>query len=215
MIYYKCKRTTYEAHNTLNIAAGNGQSIAYLYVYRPCATALYKNIAHLYVPRSLRGFVLREDVYMEIVKVKQSYYDWLRANRLDSEILINKEGRPCVLVVRLKYRGENQDFVVPIRSNISPTAPYSQYLSLPPNSQTRPRHHHGVHYIKLFPVDASKHIDKFHYTPDDHFAKAAGVIACHEREIVDCCQKYLLECENGKKNIYTPDIDGIIRMLRS
>lgn len=53
---------------------------------------------------------------MNIVKVKQSFYDLLIENHLDKEILTNKEGRPCVLVVRLKYRGITSDFVVPMLS---------------------------------------------------------------------------------------------------
>lgn len=152
---------------------------------------------------------------MEIVKVKQSYYDLLKKNGLDKEILINKDGRPCVLVVRLRFRGKLCDFVVPIRSNISPTTPYSQYLSLPPNSQTRSRHHHGVHYIKLFPIDASKYVDKFRYSADDHFEKVARVIMAHEKEIVDSCQCYLAQYESGSGCVYTPDIDGIVGLLRT
>ena len=35
----------------------------------------------------------------------------------DPEIL-QKDNRPCVLIVRLKYKGKNQDFAVPLRSNI-------------------------------------------------------------------------------------------------
>lgn len=150
---------------------------------------------------------------MEIVKVKQSYYDLLKAHRLDDEILINKEGRPCVLIVRLKYRGQFVDFVVPIRSNISPATPHSQYLSLPPNSNTKPRYHHGVHYIKMFPIDSSKYIDKFRYTSEDHFSKAASVIESHEKEIVQACQDYLTLYESGSGSPYTPNIAGIFNLL--
>lgn len=150
---------------------------------------------------------------MEIVKVKQSYYDLLESNHLNDEILINKDGRPCVLIVRLKYREKLTDFVVPIRSNISPTTPHSQYLSLPPNSGTKPKHHHGVHYIKMFPIDSSKYIDKFHYTSEDHFSKAASVIAAHEKEIVQACQNYLIIYESGGGSPYTPNIAGITDLL--
>lgn len=152
---------------------------------------------------------------MNIVKVKQSFYDLLIENHLDKEILTNKEGRPCVLVVRLKYRGITSDFVVPIRSNISPTTPYDQYLCLPPNRNTRSRYRHGVHYIKLFPIDSSKYIDKYHFLPSDHFSKAVSVMEAHEKVIISACQTYLSKYEAGQRNAYTPDIDGILRLLLS
>lgn len=59
---------------------------------------------------------------------------------------------PSVLIVRLKYKGNFHKFVVPLRSNISPTTPKNQYMSLPPNSKTKPHHSHGIHYIKIFPI---------------------------------------------------------------
>ena len=49
----------------------------------------------------------------------------------DSEIL-QKSTRPYVLVIRLKYKGLNYDFAVPIRSNIPASAPKNQYFALPP-----------------------------------------------------------------------------------
>ena len=69
----------------------------------------------------------------------------------DSEIL-QKSTRPYVLVIRLKYKGLNYDFAVPIRSNIPASAPKNQYFALPPRPQTRPKNRHGLHYIKMFPV---------------------------------------------------------------
>lgn len=40
----------------------------------------------------------------------------------DPEVL-RKTGRPYVMVIRLKYKGQNHDFAVPIRSNISASVP--------------------------------------------------------------------------------------------
>lgn len=51
----------------------------------------------------------------------------------DSEIL-QKSTRPYVLVIRLKYKGLNYDFAVPIRSNIPASAPKTSIL-----------HYHLVH----------------------------------------------------------------------
>ena len=40
----------------------------------------------------------------------------------DQEVL-TKSGRPYVLVIRLKYKGQKYDFAVPIRSNIPAASP--------------------------------------------------------------------------------------------
>ncbi|MCD8336399.1 MAG: hypothetical protein LUD18_03830, partial [Lachnospiraceae bacterium] len=69
----------------------------------------------------------------------------------DPQVLY-KDKRPYVLVIRLRYRGQKQDFAVPIRSNIPAAAPKNQYFALPPRPSTRPKNRHGIHYIKMFPV---------------------------------------------------------------
>ena len=69
----------------------------------------------------------------------------------DKEVL-KKSGRPYVVVLRLKYKEQNYDFAVPIRSNIPAAAPKDQYFALPPRPTTRPRNRHGLHYIKMFPI---------------------------------------------------------------
>ena len=40
-----------------------------------------------------------------------------------------------------------------------------------------------------------------------------NIIDNNESEIIQACQDYLFECENGNKHFMTPDIDGIIKML--
>lgn len=70
---------------------------------------------------------------IKLVKVKQSFYDLCNENNVADELLFNECGRPCVLIVKLKYKGQLRDFVVPLRSNISKSTPRSQYFSLPPN----------------------------------------------------------------------------------
>jgi hypothetical protein len=35
--------------------------------------------------------------------------------KIDKEVM-HKKGRPYVLVIRLKYKGKNQDFAIPLRS---------------------------------------------------------------------------------------------------
>lgn len=63
-----------------------------------------------------------------------------------------KRNRPCIVVVRLRYRGRRRDFAVPLQSNIVPNVPKDQYFVLPPRPTTKPGHRHGIHYIKMFPI---------------------------------------------------------------
>lgn len=69
----------------------------------------------------------------------------------DRELML-KHNRPCIVVVRLRFRGKRRDFAVPLRSNIAPNVPKDQYFALPPRPTTRPNCRHGIHYIKMFPI---------------------------------------------------------------
>ena len=149
-----------------------------------------------------------------LVKVKESFYNLCSQNSVDEELLFNECGRPCVLLVKLTYKGKDRDFVVPLRSNISARTPASQYLSLPPNPTTRPNHKHGLHYYKLFPIDRI-YIDSYQVSGNTYYSGLLQFINRKESEIVRACQDYLKLCEQGKKHFITPDIDGIISVLEA
>lgn len=149
---------------------------------------------------------------MKLVKVKKSFYEECKKRGLEKELLFNEGGRPCVLIVRLPYKGKRHDFVVPLRSNISHTIPKQQYFSLPPNPNTQKGHAHGIHYIKLFPI-TKKYIDKYAIDKDKYKVMIKSIIDANEAKIVDSCKQYLQEYEKGHANPYTPDIDAIIMML--
>ncbi len=63
---------------------------------------------------------------MKIVSISQDFFDLVEGDR---ELML-KHNRPCIVVVRLRFRGKRRDFAVPLRSNIAPNAPKDQYLSL-------------------------------------------------------------------------------------
>ena len=149
---------------------------------------------------------------IKLVKVKQEFYNLCNKYGVDNELLYNESGRPCVLLVKLKYKGDLRDFVVPIRSNISPKVPKSDYFALPPNANTKPNHRHGVHYVKIFPIDR-KYVDSYLTAGDVKYSVILNILNSHEKDIVESCQKYLSQCESGKVCFVTPDIDGIIKML--
>lgn len=149
---------------------------------------------------------------MRIVKVSSEFYSLCKDRGLEKELMYNEQGRPCVLLLNLKYKNKEHRFVIPMRSNISPTAKKWQYFSLPPNPKTKPRHHHGIHYIKMFPI-SSNYIEKYHIENNKYYLKIQQILDKNERNIIEACQNYLYECEQGKKHFMTPDIDGILEML--
>lgn len=149
---------------------------------------------------------------MKLVKVRQSFYTLCKVNAVDEELMLNEDGRPCVLVIQLKYRGKLRDFVVPLRSNISPKTPKSQFKALPPNPKTKPTYFHGVHYIKIFPIDKD-FIDKYHVENDKYYATILKILDKEEPSIIKKCQEYLINIENGEKHLMTPNIDGILNVL--
>lgn len=85
---------------------------------------------------------------MKIVSISQDFFDLVEGDR---ELML-KHNRPCIVVVRLRFRGKRRDFAVPLRSNIAPNVPKDQYFALPPRPTTRPNCRHGIHYIKMFPI---------------------------------------------------------------
>lgn len=149
---------------------------------------------------------------MKLVKVSKEFYELCEEKGVSQELLFNEAGRPCVLIVKLTYRGQKRDFVVPLRSNISPYAPKEQFFALPPNTHTKPKHYHGIHYMKIFPI-SKKYIQKYLIDKNPYYVTLKNIIDANEKEIVNECQKYLEECEKGNKNPITPNIDGIIAMI--
>ncbi len=149
---------------------------------------------------------------MRLVKVTEEFYTKCKLNDTAQELMENEMGRPCVLLLNLEYRGIKREFVVPLRSNISGTAPKWQYLSLPPNAKTKPGKRHGVHYIKLFPI-SDAYINKYVIDGDDFLIKINDILHRKQNDIVEACQNYLVECESGNIHSMTPNIDGIISWL--
>ena len=94
-------------------------------------------------PASYEGGVTDEDRIHP-----QDFFDLVEGDR---ELML-KHNRPCIVVVRLRFRGKRRDFAVPLRSNIAPNVPKDQYFALPPRPTTRPGCRHGIHYIKMFPI---------------------------------------------------------------
>lgn len=146
---------------------------------------------------------------MKFVTVKESFFKLCSD---DKELLQKGNQRPHVLLVKLKYKGHNKSFAVPLRSNIPPNVPKSQYFPLPPRKTTKPRHRHGLHYIKMFPV-SSQYLDKFLVGKQPEYLLYQGIIDKNIKRIVNECQSYLTQYEKGQRPRYSVDIDKVLEKL--
>ena len=151
---------------------------------------------------------------MKLVKVKYNFFKMCKDAGADTnnQLLHNEAGRPCVLLMKLKYKGKKTDFVVPMKSNITPETDKNTYFPLPPNKRTRSGNFHGVYYVKLFPV-TKKYTNPYLYDSDEYLCIVKEILDENEKEIIEACQEYLNSYEKGNKNLYTPDIDAIIDLL--
>lgn len=149
---------------------------------------------------------------MQLVTVNKQFFEECKKYGTDRELLCDKAGRPCVLILSLIYKGNKRTFVVPLRSNISPNAPKQQYFALPPNAMTKPGNRHGVHYIKLFPIH-KKYIQPYRISKSTYLKMIKSILDKNEEKIVSACQEYLSEYEGGQGSYMTPDIDGILSWL--
>ena len=145
---------------------------------------------------------------MKIVTIQRKY---LKRYTVDPEML-QKAGRPCALIIKLKYRGHRYDFAVPIRSNINSSAPKDQYFPLPPRPTTRPGNRHGVHYIKMFPIDR-KIVNRFRTQGNSSATLMQQILNNNEKKIIADCQQYLIDYEKGKRPLFCTDIDLLINVM--
>lgn len=151
---------------------------------------------------------------MQLVKVTSDFFEACEKYRANEnrQLLESEAGRPCVLILSLKYRGKKRKFVVPIKSNIKSSEDKKNYFPLPPNNRTKQGCYHGVFYIKLFPI-SSKYINPYYYNNNTFLVGVKKMIDDNEKEIVESCQNYLDNYAKGIKITFTPDIDKIIEFL--
>lgn len=147
---------------------------------------------------------------MKFISVSEKFFDLCGD---DLELLHKGSKRPHLLVLSLKYKGRRQNFAIPFRSNIPPSSPKNEYFPLPPRKTTKPKHRHGIHYVKMFPIE-KKFQEKFLVFPDSPYALYQGVIINNKKQIISECQEYLTRYENGQKSKYAVDIDKILEKIK-
>ena len=147
------------------------------------------------------------------MKIVSIHKDLLAKYTVDPEML-TKSNRPCVLIIRLKYKGHLYDFGVPFRSNIPSAAPKNQYFPLPPRATTRPHNRHGLHYIKMFPV-TKNYLIRYRTEGNLSATMYKTIIDKNTKKIVTECQRYLDNYANGSRPPFSTDIDLLLSVLFS
>ena len=151
---------------------------------------------------------------MKFASVSNQFFVLCREHGVDSELMLNDNRRPYLIIVKLKYKDAIIDFALPFRSNFSPQTPANQYFALPPRPTTQPGRRHGLHYVKMFPI-AKPYLERFRIDNDPYYAMLMTIIDKNTKVIVDACQLYLNEYAKDGKPQYSTDIDGIWNLLQS
>ncbi len=157
----------------------------------------------------VQGFLQERVQKMKFVTVSERFFDLCGE---DPELLFRENRRPHLLVVSLRYRGKRESFAVPLRSNIAAHTPRDQYFALPPRPSTRPGNHHGLHYVKMFPI-TKEYQEKFWVGEKSSYILYQDIINKHEKEIVTDCQTYLDRYAEGIRPRFSVDIDRILERL--
>lgn len=146
---------------------------------------------------------------MKITSINDSFFTLCS---FDIQLLQNRNRRPYVLILRLKYKGKRQDFAIPFRSNIPSHTHKDLYFSLPPRSTTKQGHSHGLHYIKMFPITKG-YLEKYHIGSTPYDQMLHKLINEKTKQIVSEAQRYLERYEQGNRPKYCVDIDKILSAL--
>ena len=158
--------------------------------------------------RSVGPVAYERILTMKIVSIHNTLLSMYSA---DSEVL-TKAGRPCVLLVRLRYKEKTYDFAVPFRSNIPAGTPKNHYFPLPPRPSTKPHNRHGLHYIKMFPV-TKNYLVRYRTKGNASATLYKSIIAKNAKQIVIQCQTYLDDYANGVRPQYSTNIDYLLSIL--
>lgn len=150
---------------------------------------------------------------MRLVTIKEAFFNIFD---FPTEIMHkDKDGndRPFLMVLSLKFRGKKQSFALPFRSNIQVNkSTKGLYFPLPRRHSTKDNHAHGLHYIKIFPIDKT-YCNKFTFPQTDYNTRLINYISKNVSTIVKEAQTYLGEYENGLRPNYCTDIDRMISAL--
>lgn len=144
---------------------------------------------------------------MKICSIKREFYDMF-----DEDVELEKnEKRPCLIIIKLEYKGGKCDFAIPFRSNISGGATRKEYFPLPPRKTTKKGRKHGLHYVKMFPI-TKRYINKYYDNNKDNENDIKKIEKNYKR-IINEAQEYLNNYEKGTRYNYCTNIDLILNKI--
>lgn len=149
---------------------------------------------------------------IKIVTIQDSFFKLIQG--VDSELLLIKKEmnrRPCLILVKVKYKGRKYTFALPFRSNIPRSAEKCTYFALPNRNSTKTGNHHGIHYTKAFPIDP-KYLIPYKMNGDFYGEFILAYIEKHLNEIIVSFKDYLTKYENGQYHKFHVDIDQLINI---
>lgn len=130
----------------------------------------------------------------------------------DNNVELEKNNkRPCLMIIKLLYKGVKCNFAIPFRSNINGKASRKEYFPLPPRKTTEKGKKHGLHYIKMFPI-TKDYIYKY-YSDNKENEKDMIKIKKNIKQIIDEIQEYITNYETGTRYNYCTNIDVIFNKI--
>lgn len=127
----------------------------------------------------------------------------------------NGNDRPFLLILSLNYRGNKQSFAIPFRSNIqSNSGTRGTYFPLPTRHSTKIHHAHGLHYIKMFPIEM-EYCNKYVIPNKPYDQMLVTFVKKNLKKIIKGAQAYLTDYENGTRHAYGTDIDQLLTALKA
>lgn len=157
---------------------------------------------------------------IQFVKLDRNYIQSVY-NNIDKEIMINhtetgvEKDRLNALLVRMKYKDKNREFVVPLSHAIKTDKNHSQTYFPLDNFDTKNRRVGGLFFKKCLPVN--KNVYEVVKIRKPHYISLAKLINAKEKEIINSFKIYLSEYVSkqnaGKTFNFSTDIDKILQFL--
>ena len=150
---------------------------------------------------------------IKLVAIKKEFFDIFD---FKTEFMLNAHNakdRPCLIILKLSYKGKKHSFALPFRSNIQVNKnTEGTYFPLPKRSTTKDNHAHGLHYIKMFPIDL-KYCNKYVPPETKYDDKLIEFIEKNINKIIEGSKKYLSKYENDERENFCTDIDRLLEAI--
>lgn len=149
---------------------------------------------------------------IKVVTIRQSFYKlFSEDNEIMQKIGQETKERPCLILMKLNYKGNLHTFAIPFRSNIG-NAPKGTYFPLPKRAATKNGKKHGLHYTKMFPI-IEKYITSYKMGGDILEELVMAYIEKNIKQIFNEVSQYLRRYENGQHELYCVNVDDVLSKL--